>query len=369
VTNSGPNPLLINGIAVSGTNAGDFAQTNNCPLSPTAIAVNGSCTIIVTFTPLAANPRSAAITITDNGAGSPQSVGMSGTGTPVPSIVTLLPSSIAFPNQTVNTASAAQTISVTNSGPNPLTIGSVAVTGTNAGDFAQTSNCPLSPAAIAVNGSCTINVTFTPLAANPRSAAITITDNGAGSPQSVGMSGTGTPVPSIVTLLPSSIAFPNQTVNTASAAQTVSVTNSGPNPLLIASVAVTGTNAGDFAATNNCPLSPTAIAVNGSCTINVTFTPLVANPRSAAITITDNGAGSPQSVGLSGTGTPVPSIVTLLPSSIAFPNQTVNTASAAQTVSVTNSGPNPLLIASVAVTGTNQGDFAETNNCPLSPTA
>jgi hypothetical protein len=368
VTNSGPNPLTISSIAVTGTNPGDFAQTNNCPLSPTTIAVNGFCTVNVTFTPTAANARSAAITITDNGVNSPQSVGLSGTGTAVPSTVALAPSAVSFANQTVNTTSGAQAITVTNSGPNPLTISSIAVTGTNPGDFAQTNNCPLSPTTIAVNGFCTVNVTFTPTAANARSAAITITDNGVNSPQSVGLSGTGTAVPSTVALAPSAVSFANQTVNTTSGAQAITVTNSGPNPLTISSIAVTGTNPGDFAQTNNCPLSPTTIAVNGFCTVNVTFTPAAANARSAAITITDNGVNSPQSVGLSGTGTPVPSTVALAPSAVTFANQTVNTTSGAQAITVTNSGPNPLTISSIAVTGTNPGDFAQTNNCPLSPT-
>jgi hypothetical protein len=84
VTNSGPSPLTINSIGVTGANMGDFAQTNNCPLNPATIAVNGFCTISVTFTPLAASPRSAAITISDNGAGSPQSVGLSGMGIAAP---------------------------------------------------------------------------------------------------------------------------------------------------------------------------------------------------------------------------------------------------------------------------------------------
>ncbi|HEY3823397.1 MAG TPA: choice-of-anchor D domain-containing protein, partial [Bryobacteraceae bacterium] len=106
--------------------------------------------------------------------------------------VTVAPSSIAFPSQTVNTASAAQAITLTNNGPGALTIGSIGVTGTNTGDFAQTNNCPISPATIAVNGFCTINVTFTPQAASLRSAAISIVDNGVGSPQSVSLSGTGT---------------------------------------------------------------------------------------------------------------------------------------------------------------------------------
>ena len=299
ITNNGASAATISGIAITGTNPGDFAQTNNCPVSPATLAANAFCTISVTFTPLAANLRSAAITITGS---SPLSVGLRGTGTFVPSTVTLAPTSVTFANQTVNTTSGAQGITVTNSGPSPLTITTIAVTGTNMGDFAQTNNCPISPATIAVNGTCTINVTFTPLAANARSAAITITDNGAASPQSVGLSGTGTAVPSTVTLAPTSVTFANQTVNTTSGAQGITVTNSGPSPLTITTIAVTGTNMGDFAQTNNCPISPATIAVNGTCTINVTFTPLAANARSAAITITDNGAASPQSVGLSGTG-------------------------------------------------------------------
>ena len=123
-------------------------------------------------------------------AGTPDGVAVFGL-LPAPD-ATLSPSSVSFPNQTVNTTSSAVAITLTNSGPSPLTISGIAVTGTDPGDFAQTNNCPVSPATIAVNGFCTINVTFTPSAANARSAAITITDNGAASPQSVGLSGTGT---------------------------------------------------------------------------------------------------------------------------------------------------------------------------------
>ena len=213
--------------------------------------------------------------------------------------VTALPSSLTFANQTVNTSSTAQGVTITNNGASAATISGIAITGTNPGDFAQTNNCPVSPATLAANAFCTISVTFTPLAANLRSAAITITGS---SPLSVGLRGTGTFVPSTVTLAPTSVTFANQTVNTTSGAQGITVTNSGPSPLTITTIAVTGTNMGDFAQTNNCPLSPATIAVNGTCTINVTFTPLAANARSAAITITDNGAASPQSVGLSGTG-------------------------------------------------------------------
>jgi two-component sensor histidine kinase len=41
----------------------------------------------------------------------------------------------------------------------------------------------------------------------------------------------------------------------------------------------------------------------GSCTIQVTFTPKAKGKRSATLEVNDNGGGSPQKVGLIGTGT------------------------------------------------------------------
>ena len=128
------------------------------------------------------------------------------------------PSSTSFLSQTVNTTSASQAIAVTNDGPGPATIGSIAITGTNQGDFAQTNNCPISPATLAVSAFCTINVTFTPQAANLRSAAVSITATG-NSP-SVGLSGAGAIAPSSnagsesLSALPSSMTFPNHALNT-----------------------------------------------------------------------------------------------------------------------------------------------------------
>ena len=66
LTNSGSSPLTISGIAVAGTDPGDFGQTNNCPVSPASLAVNGlhnQCDFHA-----GREARSAAITVTDNGA-------------------------------------------------------------------------------------------------------------------------------------------------------------------------------------------------------------------------------------------------------------------------------------------------------------
>ena len=61
--NSGDQAHNISGIAITGTNAGDFHQTNTCPGS---LAAGTSCTISVTFTPSEGGTRTGTLTITDN---------------------------------------------------------------------------------------------------------------------------------------------------------------------------------------------------------------------------------------------------------------------------------------------------------------
>jgi len=78
LTNIGGGPLSISSIAISGGNAADFSQTNNCG---TGVAAGASCTINVTFTPTTTGSRSSAVSITDNAPGSPHTVNVSGTGT------------------------------------------------------------------------------------------------------------------------------------------------------------------------------------------------------------------------------------------------------------------------------------------------
>ena len=77
LTNIGTTPLTVSGIAIVGSNIGDFGQTNTCGGS---VGAGASCTINVAFTPQAAGPRSASIQITDSAAGSPRTVPLSGTG-------------------------------------------------------------------------------------------------------------------------------------------------------------------------------------------------------------------------------------------------------------------------------------------------
>jgi hypothetical protein len=63
LNNTGSTGLTITSISVTGTNSGDFAQTNNCGASLQPVT---SCSIAVTFTPTAIGNRSAVVKIVDS---------------------------------------------------------------------------------------------------------------------------------------------------------------------------------------------------------------------------------------------------------------------------------------------------------------
>jgi uncharacterized repeat protein (TIGR02543 family) len=106
----------------------------------------------------------------------------------------------------------------------------------------------------------------------------------------------------IVALTPSALTFTSVS-GVTSAAQAVQLKNTGNAVLAISSVALAGSNPANFAQTNTCGNS---LAAGASCTISVTFTPIAAGTFAATLSVTDNAAGSPQTVTLSGTATAPP---------------------------------------------------------------
>jgi len=361
LTNTGNAALTITSIAITGANSGDFAETNTCPVNPTTLAAGANCNISITFDPTAIGARTASLAVTDDASGSPQSISLTGTGTPAAPVVGLSPTSLTFSGQLVGTTSAAQSITLTNIGNAALTITSIAMAGANSGDFAETNTCPTGPATLAAGSNCAISVTFMPTATGARNASVTIMDNAGNSPQSVLLTGTGT-APIVSLGGTTSLNFGNEPVGSTSAAQTITLSNTGTGPLTILSIAVTGPNSGDFAETNTCPASNSTLAAGANCTISVTFKPTSTGSRTGSVSIADNAAGSPQSVSLSGTG--VEPAVNLAPVSLTFTGQLITTTSSAQSVTLTNGGTAALTISSIAITGVNSGDFAETNTCP-----
>jgi hypothetical protein len=355
LTNTGTAALAISSISVSGTNSGDFSQTNTCGAT---VAAGANCTITLTFTPAASGARTATVNVTDNASGSPQTISLNGAGT-LPG-GSLTPGSLSFGNRQIGTSSAAQNVTLTNTGGAPLTITSIGMSGSNPGDFGQTNACPISPSTLAAGSSCVISVTFAPTASGTRNASLSVTDNASGSPQSVTLTGTGTQP--AASLAPSSVTFGNQAVGTKSSGQAVTLTNTGTATLILNSISITGANAGDFSQTNTCGRS---VAAGSNCIITVIFAPTGTGIRSASLSVADNAPTSPQRASLSGAG--AGPAVTFSPTSLTFGVRRLGTRSATQRITLSNTGNAALTITNIAITGGNAEDFSQTNTCPLSP--
>ena len=264
-------------------------------------------------------------------------------------------SSYAFAAQNIGTTSAAYGIVATSTGTLVASFTGASIAGTNAGDFAISSNT--CTGTLSQNHTCTIGVTFTPSAAGTRSAQLQIADNVSGSPQIVQLSGTGQFAGITAT---SSLTFASQTVGSTSTAQTVTLQNPTSTSYSLTNVALTGTNSADFTiAANACG---TTLAANSSCTISVTFTPSNPGTRTASLQITSTAPNSPSSVSITGTGLGSSLTVT---SSLTFAAQGMSTSSAPQVVSFQNAGGAPITFYTLPLGGNNPGDFTISGNtCP-----
>jgi hypothetical protein len=74
--NSGNSTLNVGNIAITGTNAADFKQTNTC----TSLLPGQKCVITVTFTASVLGPETGYVMITDNAVGSPHNIYLVGVG-------------------------------------------------------------------------------------------------------------------------------------------------------------------------------------------------------------------------------------------------------------------------------------------------
>lgn len=101
----------------------------------------------------------------------------------------------------------------------------------------------------------------------------------------------------VVSFSPSTmLLFHDQAVGTTSAPQTVTLTNTGRNPLKVASIKA----AGQFGMTTTCGKS---VAAGANCSISVTFSPKTVGKKNGTVTIIDSASTKPQVIAMQGTGT------------------------------------------------------------------
>jgi uncharacterized repeat protein (TIGR03803 family) len=334
LTNTGDGPLTIASIATTG----DYAMTSGCPLAPATLAAGAGCTVSVTFTPTATGSRPGTLTITDDAAGSPRTVNLTGSG----ATVDASPSSLGFGGVPVDTTAPTKTVTLINSTAGATAISSISIT-SGATDYTQTNGCP---ATLAAGETCIVTVAFRPVAVGSRPGKLGIVYGS--TTLTVNLSGSGT---FNLGVSPGSLTFAKQAIGTTSAAKTVTLSNANGRPISLTGFA----SVAEFPIqTNGCG---TSLAAGATCTVTVAFSPTATGTRAGQLTIADDATGNPHKVNFSGTGT-LP--LTVSPTSLGFGSVVAGVTSAAKTVTLTNPNPQAITFASI----TPSGDYALTNGCP-----
>jgi sugar lactone lactonase YvrE len=335
-------PLTINNISTSA----NFSEADDCP----ATLANGTtCTMYVYFAPTASGNLNGTITINTNGFFSQvNTVSLTGLG----SAISLTGSPLSFGNQLVKTTSAAQTVTVKNTGTTAITMG--AITLTDATDYALSANtCPASGKTLAGGASCTLSVTFGPTTTGSKRGAIVINDNDPSSPQLAGLSGTGT---SNVSLSTTSVTFATTAVGVSSAATKITLTNNTGASITLGATPITVTGPFLSASSTTCTKN-LVVAAKGTCVINVQFKPTATGYASGTLSVSDSDVTSPQTAALQGTGTGIK----FTPVSVNFGTVTRGTQ-VSSTVTITNVGTTSVSFKGAELSGANSADFAVNYN-------
>lgn len=356
------NLTIINNQATSVSFTGFTGFTGGYSLNPASttcsttspLAAGHSCTIAVNLTATALGTVPAAsFQVADSVTGSPQTVAL--TAHAIPAAV-LLPGGLTFPTTFVGQTSAALPATLTNEQTSTaLTITSATITGADPSDFAVTTACPTSPATLPALGSCTLNVTFTPIASGTRTASLTVVDGVTGSPQVISLSGPGNPP---VNITPNTTQSFGASVGTTSAAKTFVIQNAQTaTQLHFTNIKLVG----DFIqSATTCPIGGTGIAPGATCTVSVEFNPSIGGTRDGQLQVYDDTATSPQVVNLVGSAI-FP--LTLAPGGYSYTSQTVGTVSPSKTFTLTNHETQQETFTIAAVGSLAAADYSASTNC------
>jgi hypothetical protein len=204
---------------------------------------------------------------------------------------------LSFRRSINNGASARQKVTVSNPGGANLVLTTVALAGTNPGDYqlqnpAAGTAC-VSGTTVAAGANCSIDVVFDPTVAGARNATLVFTPDGV-APATVTLSGVGTAnAEPFATADVAALNFGSQLISTASGAKTLIVTNNGDANLTFDAAnafVLAGGNAADFAVDGGtCAAGGSVNAEGGSCTITLKFTPAAVGNRTATLTVGSNG--------------------------------------------------------------------------------
>jgi len=197
---------------------------------------------------------------------------------------------ISFNPQLLGSTSAAQKITLTNTGSTALSI-----TSKQASQPFQLASGTTCGSSVAPGAKCALSAAFHPTATGFKSGVLQLNDSASSKPQAIELSGTGT----TLTVSPSKLNFGQQPVGQQSDPQTVTVKNVGSAAVSVTGISITGPSPLAFPETNTCG---TQIAPGATCTISISFLPLYQGPISTLAVIDGPDGAVWQQIQLTGTG-------------------------------------------------------------------
>jgi hypothetical protein len=348
LTNSSGSATPITIVGLNLDNADYNIGSDGCT-GTTLTNVGDQCSFDVTFQPSSTSSDPGTVTVTDDDVidtTNQQTISLTGNGVANQFAVS---SPSSFGNVLVGSTSSSQTVTVTNNtdyaaNPSGPTLG-----GSSPGMFNAT-GCG---GTVAANGTCTVNVSFSPTSTGTKTATLTVGG------QTVSLAGTGVQAGANVT--PNSTTFGSQPVSTSSATKTIVLTNTGTGTLTYNTTTVTGANAGDFSVGDSNCSSTGFLAPGDTCNITVQFVPTAVGHRTANVVVQDNAPSGTQSVTVSGNATA--SSMAFGPASVAFSKAIpAGTGSPGHTITVFNTTSANMPITSTVIAGANPKSFIETGD-------
>ncbi len=340
LSNTGLGNLNVAGISITGTNAAEFAQTNNC--TPT-VSAQQNCSISVSFAPLTRGAKTATLTITSNDPTNPViNIPLAGTGY---AIFTVSPASLTFPLTTVGYGSGVQIVTVVNTSSSPITL---ATSISGSGFSISGNNCNV---AVAPNNSCRILVNYIATAGGTQTGQLTL--SAGGMVQNVSLTGTGD---AIIQVSPTSLTYAATNIAAGAGAQKIGITNRTGTGITIGTSIATSIPGTFVISTNGCGGT---LAPNAGCYIYVNYVATYPGQQTGTLTITPS-TGAPVAVSLTGTGNPGDIVVNT--TTLTFATTKVGTTTGWQWVPVLNRTGMTITVTPSATAG-----FSTGAGCTLAP--
>jgi hypothetical protein len=191
LVNNGPGAVTVSSIGTSGAQAENFSVGGGTCVGGVTLAVNASCTVIVSFVPDVAGVRSAVLLVASSGSNPPE-VALSGSGvagstgggggggggttppdtggggggtTPATGTLAVTPAALDYRSIAIRTGDRSEplTVRIANSSSTTATISSVTTTaGFIVSSGSASDACPGVPWTLAAGKSCTVTVVFAP---------------------------------------------------------------------------------------------------------------------------------------------------------------------------------------------------------------